>query len=822
MAGKFVKRGTRAGTRVTQLAGTAVLVLGSVAALAGPAQAGVARAGRPQAGATAARSAAGARLWHPTAFGRDPWVSATAGPTAVPATTPATAPGAAGVWTPERTPNPAGRPNGVLLAESCGAAQACEAVGDYFDNVGHTVTLAEQWTGGEWAIQATPALPGTSSSQLTGVSCLSASSCTAVGYDTDHAGVIVPLAETWNGTRWAIQAAPAPSGSSASGFLAVSCTSASACTAVGDNTVFTGASLPLAERWNGTSWSVQAIPNPGDSAETGLFAVSCAAATACIATGSSAANGGTPEPLSESWNGSAWKIKAVARPAGATGGELTGVSCTAAAACTAAGYAANSEGGFATLAVRWNGTGWSVQATPVPAGSGYSALSAVSCTSATACTAAGAYVSKTGMPTLAEAWNGTSWSIQRTPSLPGTRGSQFNAISCTSPGRCTAVGQQADSVGNPTPLGEARTGAQWVSVVTPAPTGAKTSALSAVSCPAADACTAVGNTYQQTSAPVALAEAWNGSRWSIQHAALPIGSNNSYLQGVSCATADACTAVGSYSIRGDRPSLPLAEAWNGTSWSIQAVPVPAGSRQTTLYAVSCSSARACTAIGVYHNRGGQQEGLAERWDGTSWTIQDLGTAGKGAFLSGVSCPAVNGCVAAGYATGTGDAQPLALAWDGSSWQTQQVPLPPAGMGGAFSAVSCTSTASCMATGTVFARPGGSFAEYWNGTSWHNEPAPNPPNGEFSMGQITLTAVSCTSPGACAAVGEFTPNGQPEVYAEAWNGTVWRLRPIRLPGGTDESFLSGTSCATAGCTAVGSHVGDSNVQVTMALGTTQTG
>jgi hypothetical protein len=810
------------GRRVARLAGTAVLVLGSAAALAAPAQAGVAQAGVAQAVvARAGGGVSGSRLWHPTAFGHGAWVNAAAGPAAGAVAAPVNAQirpaGTTGGWVPEPTPNPSGVPNGALLAEACGTPQACEAVGDYYNSAGAIVLLAERWTGENWTVQAAPAPAGASGSQLTGVSCLSAGACTAAGYYTNSAGVIVPLVETWNGTSWAIQAVPAPAGASASGFLAVSCTSASACTAVGDDTNPVGASLPLAERWNGTTWSVQATPNPAGADATGLFAVSCASATACTATGSTAGSSGTPSPLAEAWHGTTWKVQATALPAGAGGGQLTGVSCTSAQACTATGYASDNEGGFAALAERWNGTAWGIQATPNPAGAGQSALSAVSCTSPTACTAAGAYIDKTGMPTLAEAWNGTAWSIQNTPNPPDTRGNQFDAIACTSPARCTAVGQQADQAGTPSPLGEALGSAGWGIVVTPAPTGARSGQLTAVSCPATNSCTAVGNYYRRVNAPSALAETWNGTRWRIQPATDPAGSTGSYLQGVSCSSPQACTAVGFYFTRGARPALPLAESWNGTSWSVRRVPVPAGAAQTWLYAVSCVSPRTCTAVGYYHNSAGAQKGLAERWDGTAWSMQKLGAAAKNAALSGVSCPTASDCVAVGFVTGTADAQPIALAWNGTSWRSQRVPLTRQAQGGVFSQVSCPAANACMATGSVFAAPGGAFAEFWNGTTWRPEHAPNPPLGQFSMGEITLASVSCISATDCAAVGNFTPRGQPEVFAETWDGTTWQREKITLPAGTDESMLDGVSCTAAGCTAAGWHVGDAGIQVTMALG-----
>ena len=64
---------------------------------------------------------------------------------------------------------------------------------------------------------------------------------------------------------------------------------------------------------------------------------------------------------------------------------------TAATACTAVGDYGNSSGNDVTLAERWNGSSWKIQPTPNPTGQAASVLSGVSCTAATACTAVGDY-----------------------------------------------------------------------------------------------------------------------------------------------------------------------------------------------------------------------------------------------------------------------------------------------------------------------------------------------------------------------------------------------------------------------------------------------
>ena len=59
-----------------------------------------------------------------------------------------------------------------------------------------------------------------------------------------------------------VQQRPPSRAALASTLWAVSCTSATACTAVGYYATTSGASAALAERWNGTAWAVQPTPNP--------------------------------------------------------------------------------------------------------------------------------------------------------------------------------------------------------------------------------------------------------------------------------------------------------------------------------------------------------------------------------------------------------------------------------------------------------------------------------------------------------------------------------------------------------------------------------
>src|SRR5215471_15508236 len=312
----------------------------------------------------------------------------------------------------------------LTLAASAGPALATAS--RHF----HPVTGTGPGSG--WSIAPTPNLPARTG-QLIGVSCASSSSCTAVGDFTRGSGVVVTLAQHWDGGKWASQPTPNPPGARLSVLVGVSCSAPSACTAVGQAVSRSGVSVPLAERWNGIQWRIQATPNPAAGGGA-LFGVACTSSSACTAVGGS--NSGT---LAEQWNGTQWRIVPSPNPP-AGGGALFGVACTSSSACTAVG-ASNSG----TLAEQWNGTKWAIQPTPNPSGAQFSFLNAVSCTSSSACTAVGGYGNSSGnIVSLAERWDSTRWRIQPTPNPPipsyAFHLTALNAVSCTSASACTTVG----------------------------------------------------------------------------------------------------------------------------------------------------------------------------------------------------------------------------------------------------------------------------------------------------------------------------------------------------------------------------------------------
>jgi hypothetical protein len=365
-----------------------------------------------------------------------------------------------------------------------------------------------------WSIANTPN-DGTPDGMLYGVACPGTSTCFGVGYWTRGTGLsaqIVMLAEARHGTNWATQKLGGTDGE----LYAVSCTSVSACTAVGGN--FDNETI-LAETRTGNQWKSSSLPNPTGSYAGELDSVSCTKTptAACTAVGSYDDGGTAQIPFAESeksgTDGGAWTVSyPPPAPAGASETELTGVSCTSADHCVAVGWYYDSTVGYGfTLAEIWDGSNWTIQTTPNPsnATSG-SELESVSCTAADACTAVGEYDPTSGIyQSLAETWNGTAWSITPTPNPTGSFATQFSGVSCTWTDACTAVGYWENGAGQPNEftLAEDWNGGSWSLETTPNETGDPASELSgAVACTAATACTAVGTNYTPKNKSSVLAE----------------------------------------------------------------------------------------------------------------------------------------------------------------------------------------------------------------------------------------------------------------------------------------------------------------------------
>ncbi len=671
-----------------------------------------------------------------------------------------------------QNPTPSGAISGSLDAISCGSGSSCMAAGSYTTSKSVTLALAESWNGSRWSIASIPSPKGTESASLNGISCASPKSCIAVGvYATSALPYQAPLAESWNGSRWSIVSVPDPKGFDGGLLAGVSCASATRCTAVGEYSNSSDVNVPLAESWNGAAWSVVGTPSPKGAQSSQLSSVSCASSTRCMATGSYLNSSSVSVTLAESWNGSRWSVVASPNPANANLSTLTGVSCVSSGSssrCLAVGHNYTSgDNGDTTLAESWNGTAWSLTTSPSPAVN--SSLYAVSCAAAKSCFAVGTFFnSSNNYATLAESWNGKALTlVNQDATLP--------AVSCVTAADCLAVGSSLNGSVSVT-LAQAWNGSSWSVVSTPNPAGAKGSYLDGITCVSSDQCIAVGYYFNPDLIRMTLIESWNGSDWTVVRSPNPSGATYSVLNAVACASATSCMAVGSATGR------TLAESWNGSTWSVVTSPSPSNTAYSELDGVSCPTTSECLAVGYNHDViVGADVTLTESWSGSAWSIvaspapgSDTGLA---SVLSNLACTSATQCLAVGTSQtslSTADQATLTERWTGSAWVVQSSPSPTGSSYSELDGISCRSTGRCMSVGSYYTKAGNhvTLSETWNGTTWSIAASPDPvvpPPG------ITyLQGVSCAGPAKCLATGTSGNPGGLDPLGELWNGSTWHL------------------------------------------------
>jgi hypothetical protein len=181
--------------------------------------------------------------------------------------------------------------------------------------------------------------------------------------------------ETWQpGLGWRQRTFPSPADFGKP--VAISCTSATACWAVGRQTGPNGLEYDTASRWDGSGWTTQKLGS------TYVYRIDCTASDSCMV----AANSG-----SEMWDGSTWTAVPY------DGGRdlfYARLSCAASDDCTALGDLTAHK----VVTEHWDGHAWTQEAFPLTG-----ADAALSCT-ADGCVTAGSVVRAEGVyvPAIAQ------------------------------------------------------------------------------------------------------------------------------------------------------------------------------------------------------------------------------------------------------------------------------------------------------------------------------------------------------------------------------------------------------------------------------------
>jgi OmpA family/Fibronectin type III domain len=436
--------------------------------------------------------------------------------------------------------------------------------------------------------------------------------------------------------------APTSTGNS---FTAVTCVSATSCVAVGQLGVRTGG-VALIDVESSGNWKYVRPPAPSDASAASpnnlLDAVSCPATNSCVAVGyyaNSVAGSIGQQVLLDVKAAGSWTAIAAPLPAGASSSPqnaFDSVSCFSSGNCVAVGTYLDSAGNQEALLDVDTGGTWSNVKAPLPGDAATSnednTLDAVSCTSTIDCVAVGSYVNTNASSTctnkdclqaLIDVESSDAWAAVTAP-LPSNatsspqNGNSLATVTCTSTADCVAGGSYVDARANNDALLLVETSSTWAALAAPLPSDASadpnTDSIASVTCVSQGNCVAVGQYDNVQQNPEGLIETEASGIWAPTTAPVPSDADvlipDVSLTSVSCTSLTTCVAVGSYEVPPIRNLSPeaLLDAEVGGVWMAGIVDLPGDASTAMPYSdlsdVTCVSVWSCVAVGLYVNTGG--------------------------------------------------------------------------------------------------------------------------------------------------------------------------------------------------------------------------
>ena len=369
--------------------------------------------------------------------------------------------------------------------------------------------------------------------------------------------------------------------------------------------------------------------------------------------------------------------------------EFNDVACATPGNCTAVGYFLN-PGGFYDAFTMTSTDGVWGQAIPAVFANGLrstdpdqgadAVFSAVACAEAGNCTAVGYFSNVDG---VREGFTMTSDDGVWNDAIPTTIADgvplhwapqhDLDHVTCTSPGNCTASGtlrllsgvsvytvRSIDGTWEP---GDPMT----LAVEQPDNVNLRRSNIRALSCPSAEICVAGGTYTYNTSygSAVFTATSTNGVWHPATAAAFPAeihrSDGGSFFTDLSCASANRCTAVGSFETTAPRDGgyyyAPYAMTYSDGEWG-PATPLTfadgVNPYSQYLVSVDCPTTLACAVIGSVYTEGvGYETYVVEMVDGV-WQPAELIAFPDGVRSPNpsdspgeISCPSAGNCTAVG-------------------------------------------------------------------------------------------------------------------------------------------------------------------------------
>jgi Fibronectin type III domain len=381
---------------------------------------------------------------------------------------------------------------------------------------------------------------------------------------------------------------------------------------------------PLAPKTSVCAAAWRVVDSPNGTWNNYMGGIGAVTPTDMWAVGASqSATTGNYQDLAEHWDGSAWGVVPTPEP-GPDGNFLNDVAAIATGDVWAVGVS-NTTGFLQGMALHWNGTAWAQVATPgLPSRNLLNDVAAVSATNVWAVGQQDRNDSSGLIQTLIEHWDGTSWAV--VPSVdPGTGDNVLFGVGASSATDIWAVGYSSDTLGQRQSLAEHWNGTSWT--ITSSPNTAN-EILHAVAATSTTEAVAVGLVISGANI-LSDTRHWNGTTWEAAPSFNQPGVFSSFVNSVVAASATDYWAVGTYvggtSLPGG-PLLPFALHGNGTSWTTMGLPSN-GADDNEANGVAAPAAGDVWAVGSYINPQVLSRSLIENFSGLAAPTSAAATSG---------------------------------------------------------------------------------------------------------------------------------------------------------------------------------------------------
>ena len=415
-----------------------------------------------------------------------------------------------------------------------------------------------------------------------------------------------------------------------------------------------------------------------------------------------------------------------------------------------------------------------------------------------------------------------------------------DAVSCPTPGNCSAGGYYNDKSDHYQAFVANEVNGVWHPAIAIPGTAAKNVGGDAetyfLSCPSPGNCGAGGYYkdavgHYQGFVVNSVNGVWHSAIEAPGTAALNAGTYAAIEWG-TCSSVGACAAGGTYTDNQGHRQIFVINEVHGT-WH-NAVELPGSAALNVggaayLYGFACASAGNCSLGGSYKDAGGAAQALVDNEVGGTWQLAqqvpgisalDAGAGSTfGSETTWVSCPSPGNCTAGGhYADTPTTHQAFVVDEIGGTWQSA-IELPGsaalnAGGDAEVWALSCATPHNCVASGFAKSSPTARqsiVASEVKGT-WHSAIV-LPGSGTLNKGNNSQAlSVSCWKAGDCAVAGSYVDaaNKFQAMVATMVNG-VWR-GAIEAPGAAGlnrhgDASLYNVTCIAAGVCVAGGYVDD---------------